>query len=252
MLDYWKGSLGAQDAMKRMDLYNRAASHQTTADNPGLLPTPIVGPVVNFIDLARPITTWLGPRQIPAQTWTRPKVTQHTSVAPQPVGEKNELVSQKMTITKTAVTANTYGGYVNVSRQDIDWSTPSIMDLVISDLAGEYGVVTEAALGAALLAGATAGTIIPTGPATTDELAGALWAATAAVYGTTKGQGRVAFFVSPGHARALGPAVRPGEPGHGAVGRVPGVRLRLRADGRDLGDPDLHVAPDWPPARTSS
>ena len=252
VLDYWKGSLGAQDAMKRMDLYNRAASHQTTADNPGLLPTPIVGPVVNFIDLARPITTWLGPRQIPAQTWTRPKVTQHTSVAPQPVGEKNELVSQKMTITKTAVTANTYGGYVNVSRQDIDWSTPSIMDLVISDLAGEYGVVTEAALGAALLAGATAGTIIPTGPATTDELAGALWAATAAVYATTKGQGRVAFFAQPGHARAVGPAVRPRQPGHGAVGRVPGVRLQLRADGRDLGDPHLHVAPGSPPARTSS
>ena len=212
VLDYWKGSLGATDAMKRMDLYNRAASHQTTADNPGLLPTPIVGPVVNFIDLARPITTWLGPRQIPAQTWTRPKVTQHTSVAPQPVGEKNELVSQKMTITKTAVTANTYGGYVNVSRQDIDWSTPSIMDLVISDLAGEYGVVTEAALGAALLAGATAGTIIPTGPATTDELAGALWAATAAVYGTTKGQGRVAFFVSPDMLGLWGPLFAPVNP----------------------------------------
>ena len=212
VLDYWKGSLGAQDAMKRMDLYNRAASHQTTADNPGLLPTPIVGPVVNFIDLARPITTWLGPRQIPSQTWTRPKVTQHTSVAPQPVGEKNELVSQKMTITKTAVTANTYGGYVNVSRQDIDWSTPSIMDLVISDLAGEYGVVTEAALGAALLAGATAGTIIPTGPATTDELAGALWAATAAVYGTTKGQGRVAFFVSPDMLGLWGPLFAPVNP----------------------------------------
>ena len=65
--------------MKRMDLYNRAAAHQTTADNPGLLPTPIVEPVVNFIDQSRPITTWLGPRQIPSQSWTRPKVTQHTA-----------------------------------------------------------------------------------------------------------------------------------------------------------------------------
>ena len=51
------------------------------------------------------------------------------------------------------MTANTYGGYVNVSRQDIDWSTPSIMDLVITDLAAQYGIVTEAAFGAALVAG---------------------------------------------------------------------------------------------------
>jgi HK97 family phage major capsid protein len=212
VLDYWKGSLGASDAMKRMDLYNRAASHQTTADNPGLLPTPIVEPVVNFVDLARPITTWLGPRQIPSNSWTRPKVTQHTSVAAQPAGEKNELVSQKMTITKTAVTANTYGGYVNVSRQDIDWSTPSIMDLVISDLAAQYGSTTEAALGTALVAGATAGTTIPTGAATTDELAGALWAATASVYNTTKGQGRVAFFVSPDMLGLWGPLFAPVNP----------------------------------------
>ena len=38
VLDYWKGSLGATDAMQRLDTYNRAASHQTTADNPGPAP----------------------------------------------------------------------------------------------------------------------------------------------------------------------------------------------------------------------
>jgi HK97 family phage major capsid protein len=242
VLDYWKGSLGAADAMKRMDLYNRAASHQTTADNPGLLPIPIIQPVINFIDLARPITTWLGPRQIPSASWTRPKVTQHTLVALQPTGEKNELVSQKMTITKTAVNAQTYGGYVNVSRQDIDWSTPSIMDLVISDLAGEYGVVTEAALGAALVAGATAGTTIPTGAATVDELSGALWAATAAVYSTTKGQGRVAFFVSPDMLGLWGPLFAPVNPvtaqsagfqaadfGSGLMGAISGIPVYVSA-----------------------
>src|SRR4029077_1157083 len=50
VLDYWKASLGAGDAHQRLDTYNRAASHQTTADNPGLLPTPVVQPVINFID----------------------------------------------------------------------------------------------------------------------------------------------------------------------------------------------------------
>ena len=113
--DYWKAALGADEARERLDLYERAAAHQTTADNPGLLPTPIVQPVINFIDASRPIVSWLGPRQIPSNTWVRPKVTQHTNVALQPVGEKNELVSQKMTIAKQTVTATTYGGYVNVS-----------------------------------------------------------------------------------------------------------------------------------------
>ena len=109
------------------------------------------------------------------QLVTRPKVTQHTNVAVQPTGEKNELVSQKMTIAKQTVTAETYGGYVNVSRQDIDWSTPAIMDIVIHDLAGKYGTVTEAALCAAAVAGATAGTTIPTGAPTTTALSNALW-----------------------------------------------------------------------------
>jgi len=242
VLDYWKGSLGASEAMQRLDTYNRAAAHQTTADNPGLLPTPIVEPVINFIDTARPITTWLGPRQIPSNSWTRPKVTQHTNVAVQPTGEKNELVSQKMTISKTAVTAQTYGGYVNVSRQDIDWSTPSIMDLVITDLAAQYGSTTEAALGTALVAGATAGTTIPTGAPTAAALAGALWAATATVYSTTKGQGRVAFFISPDMLGLWGQLFAPVNPvtaqsagfeaanfGSGLMGAISGIPTYMSA-----------------------
>src|SRR4051812_14833910 len=212
ILDYWKASLGAADATHRLDLYNRAAAHQTTADNPGLLPTPVVGPVVNFIDMSRPLTTWLGPRQIPSNTWTRPKVTQHTNVAVQPVGEKNELVSQKMLISKQTVTANTYGGYVNVSRQDLDWTQPSIMDIVINDLAGKYGVVTEAALCAAAVAGATAGTTIPTGTPTTTALSNALWAGASTIYTATAGQGRLAYFIAPDMLALWAPLFAPVNP----------------------------------------
>ena len=52
-----------------------------------------------------------------------------------------------MTIGKVPVTADTYGGYVNVSRQDIDWTQPAIMDIVINDLAGQYAIETEDAAG---------------------------------------------------------------------------------------------------------
>ena len=42
---------------------------------------------------------------------------------------------QKMLITRLTGTAVTYGGYVNVSRQNIDFSTPDALDVVINDLA---------------------------------------------------------------------------------------------------------------------
>ena len=84
VLDYWKAGLGADDAQERLELYNRAAAHQTTADNPGLLPEQILGPVVNFVDAARPLVTALGPRQLPSGSWSRPKITQHTQVAGRP------------------------------------------------------------------------------------------------------------------------------------------------------------------------
>jgi HK97 family phage major capsid protein len=242
ILDYWKASLGAEEAVKRLTTYNRAAAHQTTADNPGLLPTPIVAPVVNFIDQARPLTTWLGPRNVPSNQWTRPRVTQHTNVAEQPVGEKNELVSQKMTITKTAVTARTYGGYVNVSRQDIDWTTPNILDLIIEDLSGKYGTVTEAALGSAVRAAAPTTETIPTGPPTVAALNAALWEAAGLIFTATGGQGRLAMFLPPDQLGVWAPLFAPINPTNaispgfeaanfssGAMGQISGIPVYMTA-----------------------
>ena len=63
---YGRPASAARRRSDRLDMYNRAAAHQTTADNPGLLPTQILGPVINFIDAARPLMTALGPRQLPS------------------------------------------------------------------------------------------------------------------------------------------------------------------------------------------
>ena len=38
----------------RLEVFNRVAAHQTTADNPGLLPETIVSPIVNFIESGPP------------------------------------------------------------------------------------------------------------------------------------------------------------------------------------------------------
>jgi HK97 family phage major capsid protein len=149
-LDTYKSHLGDRDATEKLEMYYRAAAHQKTSDNLGVVPDPIVGDVVNFIDAARPLVSALGPRPLPSSTWHRPVVTQHTAVAVQgsagaAADEKTELVSQKMTIGRLTANAVTYGGYVNVSRQNIDFSQPSVMDIIINDLAAQYAIETEQA-----------------------------------------------------------------------------------------------------------
>src|SRR5262245_50101809 len=174
VLDRWRAGIGHGESLQRLDVYHRAAAHQTTTDNPGLLPAPIVGPIVSFIDTARPLVSALGPRQLPSGTWSRPNITQHTDVGPQSA-EKAELISRKMVIGKIPVTAVTLGGYVNISRQNVDWTQPQIMDIVINDLAAQYALETEQHAAATFVAGATAGPTLPTGANDAAAIAGAFW-----------------------------------------------------------------------------
>src|SRR5918994_2223027 len=156
--DYIAAQTGSQSARERLELYTRAAAHQKTSDNLGIIPDPVIGDVLNFIDANRPLVSALGPKAMPSATWYRPKVTARTLVSSQgsagaAADEKAELASQKMTITRLTGTAVTYGGYVNVSQQNIDFSSPASLDVVVNDLAAQYAIQTEAALGVALIAG---------------------------------------------------------------------------------------------------
>jgi len=245
VIDYWRARVGVDEATERIELYNRAAAHQTTADNPGLLPEPILGPVINFIDAARPLVAALGPRQLPAGTWNRPRVTQHTQVGVQ-TAEKTELVSRKMTINNIPVAAKTYGGYVNVARQNIDWSQPGIMDLVINDLAAQYALETENATCDDLSTAAGAGMALPASP-TAEDVAAAFWAAAALVYTATKGAGRVFAAAAPDMLGLIGPAFAPVNPqnaqgtgfsaagfAQGQAGNVSGIPVLVSA-GLDAG-----------------
>jgi len=121
-----------------------AVENQTTADTPGLLPTPIVGPVVNTIDASRPFITSIGALPLPSAGggFIRPKITQHVDVGRQ-VGEKTQLPSRKMIISQVPFSKKTFGGTVDISRQDIDWTDPSAWDALVQDLADVYGAETE-------------------------------------------------------------------------------------------------------------
>jgi HK97 family phage major capsid protein len=211
IVDVWQSGVGDGDARRRVEMYTRAAQHQTTADNLGVIPEPIVGDVINFIDSARPVVTVLGPVGVPGGRFNRPKVTQHTDVAAQ-AGEKAELVSRKMLITRLQVLMATYGGYVNVSRQDIDWSVPQIMDIVVNDLAAQYAIDTETATIDALETAATAGPTIPTGPADANAYLGAVWAAVATSWTATQGVGRPVLAIPPDMLQAIGPLFAPYNP----------------------------------------
>jgi HK97 family phage major capsid protein len=243
VLDVWQAHTGSMAAKERLEVYNRAAAHQKTSDNLGVIPDPIVGEVINFIDAARPAVAFLGPRDLPSATWYRPKVTQRTLVAAQgsagaAADEKSELSSQKMTIGRLTGNAVTYGGYVNVSRQDIDFSSPNMLDVIIGDLSSQYAVQTEAALGTLIQAQAN-NVELTTGAAgtpTAAELAAGLWTAVANVYTATKGVGRVALIVPPSRLGNWGGVFSPVNPqnaqstgfaaadfGSGIIGNISGI-----------------------------
>ena len=183
----------------------------------------------------------LGPRELPSKTWTRPKVTQHTAVAEQSA-EKAELTSQKMIIGEVTGTAQTFGGYVNVSRQLIDWATGgSIMDLIISDLAQQYALQTENDATDTFLAAATAAsTNLATGANTEAQVTAAFWGAVGQVYAGTKGAGRVIAAASPQMLGLLGPLFAPINPQDSQSTGFQAVNYGQGAAGAISRCPDLH------------
>ena len=185
---------------------------------------------------------------MPGGRFNIPQVTQHTDTSLQ-AGEKAELPSRKMLISRVPITMNTYGGYVNVSRQDIDWSVPQIMDIVIADLAGQYAQDCETATGVALKAGSTAQTPVLTASSTAAEVSAAVWKAVGAAYTATPGVGRFLLFASPDMMGAIGPlfpgvnptnSQSPGfsaaDYGSGVMGSIAGVTVYhvLRIGGRTI------------------
>src|SRR5262245_28538296 len=122
----------------------RAVANQTTAQTPGLLPTPILEPVFILQASRRPALEAATQRPLPGpgKTFQRPKISQYTLAGPQ-TAEKTELPSRTLNIDPVTVTKTTYGGVVNLSWQDRDWTDPAIMNLLVSDLAASYMNATD-------------------------------------------------------------------------------------------------------------
>lgn len=125
-------------------MLERATAHQTTADNPGIIPRPVLGPVLNFLRSQRPFINSITNRPLTAPKFDRPVVTQHVAIGEQ-AQEKTLTESQKMLIGTLPVAATTYAGHLNISRQDIKWTSPGILQIVFDDFSAIYANVTNQA-----------------------------------------------------------------------------------------------------------
>ena len=133
-----------------------AAPDVLTSDIPGVLPLPIVQPVYNNFIGRRPVIDAIGAKAMPqgGKVFIRPEVTTHTSIGVQST-ENTALTQGTFVVTDNQVTKGTYGGYVTLSEQSIDWSTPEIISLVLDDMGRIYANETDNVAADNLRIGAT-------------------------------------------------------------------------------------------------
>jgi HK97 family phage prohead protease len=145
-------------AVKRQQSALQAAAGDVlTTNTPGLLPVPVLGPLFQDLSFVRPVVTAFGPRAMPntpSKTFVRPTITTHTSTATQTEGAAPSATT--MVIASNTVTKTTVAGQVTITEQDMDFTDPSSMDLILNDLAGEYLIKTDDVAADALVTGATA------------------------------------------------------------------------------------------------
>jgi hypothetical protein len=135
-----------------------AAGDVLTSDTPGLLPVPVLGPLVQDLNFLRPVFEAVGARAYPdngrSKTFTRPTITTHTSVATQST-ELSAVSATTMVIAANSVSKTTLAGQVSLSAQDISFTSPEAMSLILNDLMGEYMIASDNLAADNLLSAAT-------------------------------------------------------------------------------------------------
>ena len=129
---------------KQSSALQAAAGDILTTDTPGLLPVPVLGPLFQDLNFVRPVVSALGARAMPntpSKTFVRPTITTHTSAATQTEGSAASATT--MVIASNTVTKTTVAGQVTMTVQDMDFTDPAAMNLVLNDLAGEYLIATD-------------------------------------------------------------------------------------------------------------
>lgn len=183
--------------INRTEINGATVADMTLDDIIGVVPEPIIGPVWSAIDAIRPVVATLVSRPLTAPLMFRPKVTQHTKVGPQgaagrlgslknsgaTVDEKKPFVTRDMRLARVDIEPIALGGVVDVSLW-AEMLSPGLLDMIVSDLADQYAIETEAYACAEIVRAGTASAIAPItlGASTLNK---AIYEAAAKVYSLT-------------------------------------------------------------------
>jgi len=190
------------------DNIRAAAPDVTTTNNDGVLPEPIVGPVYNSYIARRPVVDAFGVKGMPGsgKVFIRPSVSTHTSMAAQS-SELATLQTGEFQVQENQVTKSSYGGYVTVSEQVADWSSPEIISLILEDMGRVYSQTTDNVAADALVAAATTtGNFTAANKGDATEWLGWLYANAAYILENAGNGGHLPthLFLSAGNWEALG------------------------------------------------
>ena len=149
----------AEVAKSKQTALQAAAGDSLTTDTPGLLNQMVLGPVFTDLNYIRPVVSAVGARAFPdggtQKTFIRPTWTTHPSVGSQSP-ELGGVSATTPVIASNVVSKTTLAGQVTLSAQDIDFTSPAAMEIILRDLAGQYMLQSDAVACAAILAGDTA------------------------------------------------------------------------------------------------
>ena len=155
-VEYLSAAIAGGTAWERMHEALRAAAPDVvTSDTPGVLPTPILGPVYNNFVGRRPVVDAVGAKSMPGggKIFIRPEVTTHTSIGASLAEMSNQ--SGTFVVSSNQVTKQIFGGYVNMSEADLDWTDPAILSILLDDMGRIYSNATDNYAADTLVAGAT-------------------------------------------------------------------------------------------------
>lgn len=120
------------------------------------VPEPIVQPLFTSVNPLRPIVNALGPKAMPeaGASFLRPYVKVASSVGAQST-ELTALSTADFEVDTLQIDKKTFGGKLVLSEQVIDWSSPSMLDAAIQDMAARYALATEAEVVSVMAAAVT-------------------------------------------------------------------------------------------------
>ena len=120
------------------------APYVNTESTPGILPEIITGSVFDSLNPVRPFVSAIGTRAMPTAgaTFRRPKITTRPVVTQQ-AAQFDPLNASTVVVSNNDISKLSFGTYVTVSEQDLDWSDPSSIDIILNQLAIAYGQATD-------------------------------------------------------------------------------------------------------------